>query len=247
MRQKEFAEIILLTGILVVTLFFLLVFKSKQIKQSLNRVQPTVTISKSVTKISISPTPVISKIISPTVSLINKKQISYFDTVCSIYISYPNFTIMNGVKYIWQVDAGDDKTFIPYVGREQPNSNKLDHSIVVYAQPEGDSSPYYSASADIICTPNNSNLTLEIFAQKVLEHYQNTKDDIYSYPYNKVNKLPLEKLGNIEVIPVDLEYDVHNYIYLSVNKNKLFSISNSNKGSGILAEDAKKIINTLKF
>lgn len=188
-----------------------------------------------------NPSPTSRPIVSPIA--ISENQFRYLDKECNLDITYPRKTIDGNKEYLWTLDAISKRTAVLYEGRKDKDPINTDHSITIYAQPPGSKSIFYDASADIVCTKNEDNLSLESFKEKFL----------LAEKENQPTVLEAAKIGGFKFIPITLNIKTEtgnrpSYpIYIGVYNDFLYEVMNSNPGSGKLQEDAKSIINNIKF
>ncbi|OGE19643.1 hypothetical protein A3J19_02060 [Candidatus Daviesbacteria bacterium RIFCSPLOWO2_02_FULL_41_8] len=250
MQEKGFAQILVLIGIIVVIIgggvyFYLRKEINTNPNNSLNTAQALINKSPDTTPTPSQTPQTSAKEVSSTPASpvpISGDRLLYTDNECNLEIVYPRKTVDGRKEYLWTLDATSKRMAITYAGRTGPNLNQMDHSITIFAQPLGSNSIFYSASADIVCTKNEDNLSLESFKEKFLLAGKESQPTV----------LEATKIGGVKFIPIiwdtKTEYGDQTYpTYIGVYNNFLIEVMNSNPGSGKLQEDAKSILNNIKF
>lgn len=161
--------------------------------------------------------------------------LTYHDDICSVDISFPQFTEMNGQRFYWRVDASKTRTFI--MDDRSESQSEPDQSIVIFTKPEGSNIPYYSSSVEIMCGQNYKNFSLDQYLQKTLST-QGLGGEI------KYKVGSQRKFGNLTLTELKPEYG--SSVYRGIYKNNLILVSNSNPG-GYLQPIANTILDSINF
>lgn len=250
MREKGFAPILILLIIVIVPIIggiVYLYFKYETTTTTSQGDSLIITPTVSTLKPTTSGLPILDRNEAPASPAlpvpISGDRLKFTDKECNLEIIYPRVTVDGEKKYLWTLDATSKRSAIRYEGRTDADPIHTDHSITVFAQSPGNSI-FYSASADLVCTKNVDNLNLETFKEKFLKSFDKEQNASAQAVIN---------IGGIEFFPIfrKPEYRDAKFpdypIYIGIYNDFLIMVMNSNRGSGKLEEDAKSIINNLKF
>jgi hypothetical protein len=180
---------------------------------------------------------------------VKKHNLLYEDAECGINFSFPQITFQDEDAYLWIVESGNDRTFLSYLGREEPSSNKLDHSILLYVKRPDSTSIYWDARLNVLCADNLADLALDDFADKsigLLKKRQSDGDEYFKSL--EVSQLKETTIGGQRFFSYSYKSNaLEKEVYLGVLDDKLYEIYFSEDATGSIGEDLLQVVKSINF